>query len=182
MMCIDFNNGKLKWQQKKAHDKRTVSSPIEVQVKGQSYITGSQKDKQYTAVKLPDSASTSASIHWQERKMGSYVPTHLVVENRLFILQDNGALSEYDFTNKKRVGQIKLSGDCYASPIMVKDKIYCVTRSGSLEVVDISNGLLKKEYSLKLNPPEETIWVDATPAVANNQLLIRLGNRLDCYK
>lgn len=181
MMCLDFDSGKLKWQQRKAHDKRTVSSPVEIKIKGQSYITGSQKDKQYTAIKLPDTGN-SGSIHWQERKIGSYVPTHLAIENRLFILQDNGALSEYDFINKKRVGQIRLSGDCYSSPILIKSKIYCITRSGVLEVIDTANGKMTKVHSLNLNPPEDTIWVDATPAVKEGRLFVRLGNRLDCYK
>lgn len=181
MMCIDFSTGKLKWQQKKAHDMRTVSSPVEIIIKGQSYITGSQKNKQYTAIKLPNSGSP-ASIHWLERKIGSYVPTQLAIENRLFILQDNGALSEYDFINKKRVSQVRLSGDCYSSPILVQNKLYCVTRNGILDVITVANGQLKKEYSLNLKPPEDTIWVDSTPAVKDNRLFIRLGNRIDCYK
>ena len=182
MKCLDFDTGKLKWQQRKAHDKRTVNSPFEVVVDGETYITGSQKDKQYTAVKLSKDGSKAADIHWKERKIGSYVPSHMSIDNRLFILQDNGALSEYDFLNKKRVNQIRLSGDCYSSPILVQNKLYCITRNGILDVVSIASGNMKKEYSLNLNPPEDTIWVDSTPAAVNNMLFIRVGNRLDCYK
>jgi len=106
----------------------------------------------------------------------------MVIDNRLFILQDNGALTEYDFLNKKRIQQIRLSGNCYSSPILIQNKLYCVTRDGKLDVVSVASGQLKKEYTLDLNPPEDTIWVDSTPAVTNNQLFIRIGNRLDCYK
>lgn len=182
MKCIDFESGKLKWELRKAHNLRTVNSPFELTVNGETYLSGSQKDKLYTAIKLSKDSSQAGSIHWQERKIGSYVPTHLAIENRLFILQDNGALSEYDFINKKRVNQIRLSSDCYASPILVKNKLYCITRNGILDVVNVESGQLKKEYSLNLNPPENTIWVDATPAAVNNALFIRVGNRLDCYK
>ena len=182
MKCIDFETGKLKWQLKKAHDMRTVGSPFEVNVKGETYLTASQKNKEYTAVKLAKDSNKPGTIHWHERKIGAYVPTHMAIDNRLFILQDNGALSEYDFINKKRVAQIRLSGDCYSSPILVQNKMYCITRNGILDVVSTESGLLKKEYSLNLNPPENSVWTDATPAAVNNALFIRLGNRLDCYK
>ena len=182
MKCIDFESGKLKWQLKKAHDMRTVGSPFEVKVNGDIYLTASQKNKDYTAVKLAKDPNSPATIHWQERKIGAYVPTHIAIKNRLFILQDNGALTEYDFINKKRVKQIRLSGNCYSSPILVQNQMYCISRDGKLDVVSTASGQLKIEYTLDLNPPEDTIWVDSTPAIAGNQLFIRLGNRIDCYK
>lgn len=182
MKSLDFASGKLNWQLQKAHNQRTVNSPFEIQVNGETYLTGSQKDKMYTAVKLSKKDSTPGTIHWQERKIGSYVPSHIAQGNRLFILQDNGALSEYDFVNKKRVNQIRLSGDCYSSPIMIDEKLYCITRNGILDVVSVKSGLLKKEYSLNLQPPENTIWVDATPAAVGNKLFVRVGNRVDCYR
>ena len=33
-----------------------------------------------------------------------------------------------------------------------------------------------------LSPGEEVTWVDASPALANDSLYLRVGARLDCYR
>jgi outer membrane protein assembly factor BamB len=181
MVSLDFKTGTTNWSLKKSHNMRTVASPIEVKIDGEVYITSSQKNSSYTAIKLPSPTSADPQISWSVKKMGSYVPTHLVRGTSVYILKDSsGSFTEYKIKEQKKIAQVNLSANFYSSPILINDFIYCLSRSGKLFIINPKG--LKLVQSMDLNVPEDTDWIDATPAAANDSLYIRLGSRLDCYR
>ena len=74
----------------------------------------------------------------------------------------------------------KLLGNFYASPVLIDEKLYCLSREGDMWVVETGDEFKQLKTS-SLNPPEDVTFCDATPAVAHNRLYVRLGSRLDCY-
>ncbi|MCM8532399.1 MAG: PQQ-binding-like beta-propeller repeat protein [Lentisphaeraceae bacterium] len=180
-LSIFLKDGKKNWHLPKTFSKRTVNTHFEVQIDGKNFLCASQKGKDFYAVELPSKTNPKPKVFWNERKIGSYVPSFIEKEGVLYIAQDNGALSSYDFKGKKRIDQIKLGADVYSSPVFVKDQLYIMSRFGKLFVVD-TKPRLKLNYSLDLNPPESSDWLDATPTPVNNKLYLRLGSRLDCLK
>ena len=176
MVSLDFNSGKQNWQLRNAHKLRTVASPVEVTIDGETYLSSSTKTYAYTAAKI----SGKPEVTWTAKKMGSYVPTHLAWKSSVFVLKDSGTLTEYNLKENKKVKQTDLKDNFYASPLLINNHIYCLSRNAKLSIVNPED--MSIVHKLDLNAPESAEWTDSTPAVANDSLYIRLGNRLDCYK
>ena len=177
MMSLDFKTGKKNWALPKAHDLRTVSSPVGITVGDKTFFSSSQKRYGYTAVKVENG---KAEVAWRERKMGSYVPTHLAVGNSIFVLKDSGTLTKYDPVAQKELKQISFGANFYASPLLINNKIYCLSRNGKLFIVDPEN--LTIVHKMDLEIPDGTDYSDSTPAVAHDGIYIRIGNKLEFYK
>ena len=74
----------------------------------------------------------------------------------------------------KQVWQENLRARFYASPVCVNKRIYLVTRSGEMIVLEAG-----PEFKLLAkNPLPETS--DSTPAIANGRMYIRTLNHLVC--
>ena len=181
MLSLNLKTGKKNWLLPKAFTSRTVNSPIELQVDGKSFICASQKGKDFCAVQLPSAQSAAPEYFWQQRKIGAYVPSLISQNGLLYILQDDGTLASYNFSEKKLISKIRLGADVYSSPIFIGNSLYCLSRFGKLFIVN-TQPKLDIIQTLDLNPPEDADWLDATPIAVNNCLYIRLASRLDCYK
>lgn len=122
------------------------------------------------------------NILWDENN-GSYVPTPVVYEGHVYWMSDQGfALCSNAETGelvyKERVEAIKGAGGrnrpVYASPILVGDRVICVSRHGGAVVI-----AAKPEFEvLAHNKLTDEAQFNGTPAVAQKSLLIRSDSTL----
>ena len=81
----------------------------------------------------------SDHVAWYERRTGPYVPSPLLYDDALYVLNHyQGFLSRFSAPTGERARQaVRLSGirDVYASPLGAADRIYIVDRSGETVVL-----------------------------------------------
>ncbi len=123
--------------------------------------------------KLPD------GLAWYQGRDGSYMPTPIVIGQRLYTCNDNGRLTVRDALNgqliyKQRVGQE--SGTYTASAVATKDRLYFSNEKGIVTVVKTGD-----EYEqIAENDIGQVIM--ATPAIAGDQLFVRTPGQLICLE
>lgn len=187
MMGLDFETGKTNWSLPAAFNHRTITSPIIVNEGLGSedvLIAAGNKNGVYFAAKAPRLSDgkpvTESAKVWAMESRAPYVPTPVASEGVVYALHDGGTMTAMDAESGSVNWQGRLLGNFYASPVLVDDKLYCLSRDGEMWVV-ATGPEFKMLRKSSLNPPEDTDWFDSTPAVAHNRLYVRLGSRLDCY-
>jgi outer membrane protein assembly factor BamB len=122
-------------------------------------------------IKIPVDKQTDAPIAWSLERAGPYMPTPLIQNNKLYVLENSGILSCYSMEDGKQVFKQRVRSDVAnaytASPVADNGKIYLVSESGLTFVVamDAEGTVIGK------NALGESVL--ASPAIANGKLLIR---------
>jgi outer membrane protein assembly factor BamB len=142
-------------------------------------MTGYQGSEIY-AIPLDAEGDITGSdkIAWHGDEGAPYVPSPLLVDNRLYFTKGNsGILSCLDATTGERViEQVRVPGlgDVYASPVGAAGRIYLTGRGGTTVVIRQGDELeVLATHSLGES-------VDASPAVVGDALLIRTAGHLYC--
>jgi len=119
-------------------------------------------------------------VLWRHDRGTPYVPSPILVESQLYFTRSNSAvLSCLDAaTGKPIFGEQRLPAlsSIYASPAAARGRIYIVGRDGTTVV--IRQG--RKLEILATNRLEEP--VDASPALAGDQLFLRGARHLYCFE
>lgn len=126
-------------------------------------------------------------VKWKLVRQMPYVPSPVLVGNRLYFTKSNVAIlschdaatGEMLYRNAQGNEQsIRLAGlkNMYASPVAVADRIYLTSREGVTLVIRNS----PKLEVLATNRLGEA--VDASPAIAGNQMFIRGKRHLYCIE
>ncbi len=159
--------------------KNPVNSPLVVD--GVLYVMNSYKGRVIQALKLAGAKGEldlKEDLLWTLRRDASYVPSPIVVGDRLYYLRDStGVLNRRNAVTGKRIGRsFKLRGvkRIHASPIAASGRIYITARGGKTIV-------LKEGDELKLlatNTLDDVL--DATPAFVGKQVFVRGRNHLYC--
>jgi outer membrane protein assembly factor BamB len=120
----------------------------------------------------------SGAIRWSHNKSTPYVPSPLLVRNRIYFLSGNtGRLSCFDTTEGKPLFEARqLEGifGVYASPVAAKDRVYVLGREGKCTVLK-AGGQVEVIATNKLDDR-----TDASIALAGSDLLIRGHEHLYC--
>jgi outer membrane protein assembly factor BamB len=175
MTGVDPISGQKKWESDKLFTLKSVSSPV---VAGDVIFAtagAGGAGRESAAVRPGDALNgRDPTVAWKLDRALPYVPTPIAIGEHLYILSDAGVMTCVTAATGKPVWQQRLGGNFYASPVSVNGRIYVVTRSG--EVIVLEAG---PEYKVlgKSTLPELT---DATPAIANGRLYIRTLNHLMC--
>ena len=135
------------------------------------------------ALAIPLSArgdvSKTNTILWSYSRGTPYVPSPVLVNDRLYFTLSNGAiLSCLDAkTGMPAYERIRLPNvkKLYASPVAADGKIYICDRDGTTVVIKAG---LQAEV-LATNKLDDSI--DASPAIVGKQLFLR-GKRLHCIE
>jgi len=103
-----------------------------------------------------------------------YVPTPIVVKDRMFVLSDRGVVTCVEAGSGKVLWKEMIGGSYYASPVSVNGKIYCASRQGEMVVFEAG-----PEFRLlaRNRLPGKTF---STPAIANGRMYIRVSDSLIC--
>ena len=141
------------------------------------YSTGSRRGS-FRALKLSEASGVVESALWTSEGDTPHIPSPIAYDGIFYSLKSNsGLISAYSVeTGERLYGPERMVGltDAYASPIAAGGNIFFVGRDGTTEVVAAGS-----EYkSVAVNELDETI--DASPALAGDQLFLRGTSHLYC--
>ncbi|MDQ3622323.1 MAG: PQQ-like beta-propeller repeat protein, partial [Verrucomicrobiota bacterium] len=137
--AVDPDTGKVLWEYEKAFDKRSVSSPF---IAG-DIIFGSCGSggggNAITAIKAGDStASGQPELAYQMKKSAPYVPTGVAVGDLAWLWSDAGILTCLHAPTGEIRFQERVGGNFFGSPVWVDGRLFCVSTSGELAIVEAS--------------------------------------------
>lgn len=175
MFGLDPKTGELLWNLK-VFEMRVCSTPL---IAGDIAIGSSGSGgggNHLVAVRIPTKPGQKPEQVYRIDRGAPYVPTPVLRDNRLFMIDDKGVASCIDAQSgdtiwMERVGGRKGYG---ASPIVVGDKMLVISLAGEATVLSAGDQF-KKLGEIDLGGP-----VGATPAFAEGCLLLRVDNELLC--
>ncbi len=187
MVALDFASGRKIWSLPDVFTARTIASPIlahKDSETGEDLIMAGCKSGVFLAARTPrwegEKRISEPQIAWAMESRTPYVPTPVSSGRVVYALEDGGTLAALDAETGVERWTGRMPGNFYASPLLVGDKLYCLSRAGEMWIVNTGERF-EVLATHSLNPPEDVTWCDATPAVAHNRIYIRLGSRLDCF-
>jgi len=171
--ALDPDTGKLLWEYDQAFDKRTVSSPL---IAGDLILgsCGSGGGGNFvTAIRAGNPAGEKQpQLAWQMKKSAPYVTTGIVVGDLVWLWSDSGILTCLQAATGEIHYQERVGGDFFGSPVWVDGRLFCVSTSGELVVVEASD----KFNVLHRYPLNELCH--STPALAGGRLFVRTAKHL----
>ena len=117
---------------------------------------------------------TATHLLWKLPTGGPYVPSGLVMEDRLYLLMDGGALVCREAASGELISRQRLSGTYTASLVGAEDYIYAVNEAGDFHILE-SSPELRIVSSLSLH--EQCL---ATPAIVDGHIYLRTAQHLYC--
>jgi outer membrane protein assembly factor BamB len=171
----DLANGKELW----TCSGMTVNAiPSAVAGEGVAYIMSGYKGAMAVAVSLD--ARGEATPLWKYGKGTPYVPSPLLSNGRLWFTDGNtNMLTVLEAkTGKPLVDRERLPGvrSFYSSPVAAAGRVYLTSQDGTTLVLN-EGDRLDVVATNKLAIP-----IDATPALAGNQLFLRAHSRIYCIE
>jgi outer membrane protein assembly factor BamB len=169
VFSLDPRTGRENWSIV-VFDKRIVSSPVAAS--GLVFSsTGSGGGGSYVAAVRP---GKKPEVAYTIKRQAPYVPTAVALGDLVFLWSDRGVVTCLDGPSGEIHWQERVSGDCFGSPIVVGDKLYCIDASGVVHVLAAD----KQFRQLGRNPLGEPSR--ATPAVAGGRMYLRTFSQLFC--
>jgi outer membrane protein assembly factor BamB len=172
--AVNPSDGKVLWEFDKAFDKRCVSSPV---ITGDIILgsCGSGGGGSFvTAIRAPKTGG-EPMLAYNVRKSAPYVPTPVAVGKLAWLWSDAGVLTCIDVENGEAKYVERVGGNFFGSPIWVDGRLFAVSTSGELVVVEASD----KFNVLHRYPLGELCHT--TPAVARGRLFVRTEKHLWCF-
>ncbi|MCH7729127.1 MAG: PQQ-binding-like beta-propeller repeat protein [Planctomycetes bacterium] len=165
--------GKLKWYAETKVD--TAACPTLIAHEGIAYVIGGRSGGR-TAVRIGGKKDvTDTNVLWSESG-GSYVPSPVLHKGHLYWVNDSGVALCVDAKTGKQVGRKRLGGRFYASVVLIKDKLYAVSRYGGTYVLKADPSF----EQIALNKLSDNSDFSGSPAVSDGQLFIRSDKNLYC--
>lgn len=115
---------------------------------------------------------TSSHIVWTERKSIGSKPSHLIVNELLYVLSDTGTASCLEAQTGANVWTKRIGGNFSASPVYADGKIYMANEEGATTVLVPG----REFHKLAVNHLDDGCM--ASPAVVDNSLLLRTTTHL----
>jgi outer membrane protein assembly factor BamB len=121
---------------------------------------------------------TDGAIKWRYQRPVPQVPSTLLYQGVLFMINDSGILLAIDPMKGAVLKQGRLKGAIdkyFASPVGADGKVFLVSQDGTASVVDA-----KADWEiLSVNPLDDEVF--ATPAIADGRLYVRTKGTLYCF-
>ena len=121
----------------------------------------------------PSSDGSSPKQLWRSGQLRPATASPVVLNQRVFTLNDAGVLSCGDAKDGNRLWQLRLKGKFSATPLAAGVFLYCVNDKGLLQVVDTTQpeGAVTSELDLG-----QTIL--STPAISDGAIYVRSDGKL----
>ncbi len=121
---------------------------------------------------------TASAIRWKYQKPVPQVPSTLLYQGALFMVNDSGILISFNPATGDVIKQGRLKGAIdkyFASPVGADGKLYLISQDGTVSVVKAAG-----EWEvLAVNALGDEVF--ATPAIADGNLYIRTQSALYCF-
>lgn len=169
LTCLDIDTGKVIWEHDPQFSLRCVGKPT---VSG-NYIFAAGGNgggrRESTCVRLDgDKPHEVFSLS----KHVPYVPSGVSYGGLMFLLNDGGQVTCLNPEDGEELWWERVTGEAYASPLVIDGKLYCFSREGEMAVVAASD-----EFEL-LAKHDFGEGIFATPAVSDGRMYVRTFNRL----
>jgi outer membrane protein assembly factor BamB len=115
---------------------------------------------------------TASHIAWRASRGAPAKPSPVVVGDSVFMIADNGVLTQLNCLDGKEIHRERLNGNFSASLLATSDKIYALSHEGIVTVLSADSEMKK----IAENQLEGSLM--ASPAVIGNDLLIRTEQAL----
>lgn len=110
---------------------------------------------------------TATHIAWRANRGAPNKPSPLVIGDHVYMMADNGILTQLSVTDGKELWRERLAGNFSASPIAAGNRVYIASQEGMVTVFEAG------ETFKKLAENELEGRLMATPAVLGDDLIIR---------
>jgi len=172
---LNPDTGKLKWYAASKVDMNAVPSPIAQD--GICYVIGGRSGGR-AAIRLGgEDDVTETNILWSTA-VGSYVSSPVLYNGHLYWFTHRGFALCVDAQTGKEVTRKRLGGEFYASPVLIKDKLYAVSRFDGTYVLEATPELTQVAHN-RLSDESD---FSGSPAVSDGQLIVRSDKYLYCIE
>jgi outer membrane protein assembly factor BamB len=170
---LNPKTGKLKWYAGTQVDGNVCTSLIAED--GIVYAVGGRNGGR-TAVKVGGKGDvTKTNVLWSKRG-GSYVPSPVLHKGYLYWVDQRGVATCVDAKTGNEMARERLGGDFYASLVLVKDRLYAVSRFNGTYVLEASPKLTQIAHNRLADGSD----FSGSPAVSGGQLVLRSDKYLYC--
>jgi outer membrane protein assembly factor BamB len=118
---------------------------------------------------------TATAIRWRYQKPVPQVPSTLLYQGVLYMINDSGILISFDPATGKPIKQGRLHGAIdkyFSSPVAADDKVFLIGQGGQVSVLKAAG-----EWEvLAVNELDDECY--ATPAIADGRIYIRTRSAL----
>lgn len=167
--------GKLKWYAETKVDMNGVPSPIAQD--GICYVVGGRSGGR-AAIRLGGEGDvTETNVLWS-MTVGSYVSSPVLHNGHLYWFNERGIAFCVNAETGKEVAKKRLGGQFYASPVLIKDKLYAVSRFDGTYVLEATPELTQVAHN-RLSDESD---FSGSPAVSDGQLILRSDKYLYCIE
>jgi outer membrane protein assembly factor BamB len=121
---------------------------------------------------------TEKAIRWKYQRPVPQVPSTLLYQGSLFMVNDSGILISFDPATGNVIKQGRLKGAIdkyFASPVGADGKIYLISQDGTVSVVKAAG----EWETLAVNALGDEVF--ATPAIADGKIYMRTKSALYCF-
>jgi outer membrane protein assembly factor BamB len=119
---------------------------------------------------------TATHTVWKHETGGPSIPSPVLVDGRLYVLDDAAALRCLDAGTGKLLYRERLSHKFVASAVAGAGRLYCIDENGTTFVIKLGPTFEK----LAENPLGE--YTVASPAISGGEIFLRTERRLWCIK
>lgn len=167
VVSYDPSSGAVRWRTRGPAD-TTANTPATDGVR--VFATGGYPQQNVMAIALDG----SGEVQW-EQSLKVYVPSPLVVGDRLFLLQDNGVARCLSCATGEELWKKRIGRGFSASPVLAADLIYAADESG--EVIVFREA---ERYTEVARNQLAGGGCFATPAIVDGQIFLRTESKLYC--
>lgn len=165
---IDPETGKENWKITDGFTMRSCNSPIVAD----GLILGTNGSGAGANVLVAVRPGTQPELAYQLKQSIPYVPCLVAKDGLMFLFYDKGVASCLDVKTGTEHWRERLGPGYSGSPVIVDDKVYCISEEGTVRVLAAS----KKFQVLGEIPLGEDSR--STPAVSNGRMYLRTNSQL----
>lgn len=174
---LDPKTGRVNWELGSVFRARCVGGPVIARDLIFAAAGNGGGDRQAVAVRPGPKAegtgaSAAARVAYEIKRGASYVPTPIVVDNRLYLWGDGGVVTCVRAESGEQVWMERTGGNFYGSPISVNGKLWAMSAKGELVVLETGDQF-KQVCRIDLGEASH-----ATPAVAGGVMYLRTQSHL----
>ncbi len=121
---------------------------------------------------------TASAVRWRYQRPVPQVPSTLLYQGTLFMVNDSGILSSFNPATGEVLKQGRLTGAIdkyFASPVGADGKVLLVSQDGTVSVVSAQ----PQWETLAVNRLDDEVF--ATPAIADSRIYVRTRSKLYCF-
>jgi len=172
IVSLDPKTGKELWKVEGPTEQFVASMVFD----GEKFYMSAGFPDYYVMAIRPDGEGdvTKSHVAWNVTDAKCYVPSPVLVGDRLFVADDRGTLNCFDTKNGRQIWKDRLGGHYSASLVTVNGLVYCTADDGTVSVVKPGDTL----DIVSTNPLGEYSF--ASPAISHGQIYIRGDSHLFC--